>query len=100
MSSCRACGNVNILDGNHRAGSYLMKVDCKDQDEITKKAENPAGKVEEGKQEETVQEQVASEPLHSKNKETDAQGLKLLMAEIGKSLFNTLVMNNVPCHYQ
>lgn len=34
MSKCRACGNENILDGSHRAGTQLMKNLPKDMSEI------------------------------------------------------------------
>lgn len=34
MSKCRACGNENILDGSHRAGTQLMKNLPKEMSEI------------------------------------------------------------------
>jgi hypothetical protein len=64
FSTCRACGNQNQLDGNHRAGAYLIKANHKGMSEIEdkdkKKGKNGAKPEVEQNQEEqqpTTQDQ-------------------------------------------
>jgi hypothetical protein len=47
FSNCRACGNLNALDGNHRAGAYLIKANPKDTGEMAGSKGSKGTKAEE-----------------------------------------------------
>ncbi len=117
MSKCRACGNENILDGMHRAGTQLMKQLPKEMSEIDnpkdggKKDED--GKAEAGKGEESdgdgkkeKKEKKEKKDKKSKKKAEaeeeeeplQEEGIKLDSEEIGKLLLShkyCLMMNTL-----
>ena len=47
MAKCRSCGNDNVLDSTHRAGTHLMKHVPTDMDEIQTKKGHAKGAVAE-----------------------------------------------------
>ncbi len=91
FSTCRACGNTNNLDGNHRAGAYLLKANYKGSNEIdkneTKKGKNGAkNNEEEQKQEEAQPKQEEVEEVTQEANDAD-DGFKLTSPEIRKFTF-------------
>jgi len=109
MSKCRACGNENLLDGGHRAGTQLMKQLPKDMSEIDNKKDGAVDVKkddEESKKGETAKEESDGDGKKEKKdkkdkkkkKKADAEeeeeplqeeGIKLDSEEIGKYTFPT-----------
>ena len=85
MSKCRACGNENILDGSHRAGTQLMKNLPKDMSEIDQQKKDPkeeskgeAAKEESGEEGEKKEKKKkkkaeAEEPIEDEPIELDSE---------------------------
>jgi hypothetical protein len=96
MSKCRACGNENLLDDAHRAGSQLMKNLPKDMSEIDVKKEDKKAEEKEEKEEENddkeeeKKEKKKKKKVEAEEEEEPAQedGIKLDSEEIGKLFDN------------
>lgn len=84
MSKCRACGNENILDGSHRAGTQLMKNLPKDMSEIDsqkkdskEEVKGEAAKEDSGddgeKKEKKKKKKAEEEPLEEEPIEIDSE---------------------------
>jgi hypothetical protein len=76
MSKCRACGNENMLDGSHRAGTQLMKNLPKDMSEIDQQKKDPK---EESKGEAAKEESGEEGEKKEKKKEKLVANLKKLV---------------------
>jgi hypothetical protein len=85
MSKCRACGNENILDGSHRAGTQLMKNLPKDMSEIDSNKKD-TNKEEEKKEDKVDSDDDKKEKKKKKKAEeqSEEEPITIDSEEIGK----------------
>ena len=68
---------MNTLDGNHRAGAYLMKVELLDQSEIIEggdKVEEKPQDAEDEKKEETTSHDIEGKPVQGSTIDDSVEG--------------------------